>query len=128
MPPFVMTDDYTVSFVHLSAGARPSTEWTGFFGQVQDAEGNPLSGVALIVLYPGAKPVELEGVPTSPIVRTDADGNYEIRLADAPLADTWSILVLTEDGTPASDFLTFRTDENTESGIQQIQVIWQELP
>ncbi len=125
---FVMTDNYTVTFKYVSSGARPGTEWTGFFGQVLDAEGNPLAGVPLIVLYPDGTPVELEGVPTSPIVRTDAGGNYEIRLANAPIADTWSILVLADDGRPASDFLTFRTDLNTEIGIQQIQVLWQELP
>jgi hypothetical protein len=128
VPPFVMTDSYTPTFELLSAGARPSTEWTGFFGQVLDAQGNPLSGVSLIILYPGGKPVDLVDVPTSPIVKTDADGSYEIRLADAPLADTWSILVLTDDGYPASDFYTFETDENTETGIQQIQVMWQKMP
>lgn len=127
-PPFVMTDDYTVTFVFQSAGGRPSSEWTGFFGQVLDAEGNPLSGVPLIVLHPDGKPVELVGVPTSPVVKTDADGNYEIRLADGPYADSWNILVLTEDGYPASDVLTFETDENTETGFQQFQVIWQQLP
>lgn len=127
-PAFVMTDDYTVTFRYLSAGARPSSEWTGFFGQVLDAEGNPLPGVPLIILYPDGRPVELEGIPTSPIVKTDADGSYEIRLADAPLAGSWSILVLTDDGHPASDFLTFQTDENTGTGIQQIQVLWQQVP
>jgi hypothetical protein len=120
-----MADDYTVAYTLVSAGARPSTEWTGFFGQVLDADGDPLADVPLVVLYPGGTPVELEGVPTSPILRTDDEGTYEFRLADAPLADTWTIVVLDEEGRPASDFMTFRTDKDTKAGIQQIQVIWE---
>jgi hypothetical protein len=127
-PPFVMTDTYPILFTYESAGARPSTEWTGFFGDVLAADGEPLADVSLVVLHPGGVPVELEGVPTSPLVKTGADGSYEIRLADGPYADTWSLVVVTPDGLPASEFLTFRTDTDTEAGVQQIQVIWQEVP
>ena len=127
-PAFVMTDTYPILFTYESAGARPSTEWTGFFGQVLAANGDPLADVSLIVLYPGGVPVELEGVPTSPLVKTGADGSYEIRLAEGALADTWSLAVVTPDGLPASEFLTFRTDTDTEAGVQQIQVIWREMP
>ncbi len=126
--PFVMTDDYTAVYGLASAGARPSTEWTGFFGQVSDVDGEPVADVPLIVLYTDGTPVELEGVPTSPIVKTDAQGGYEIRLANAPLAGVWSLVVLTEEGHPASDFMTFETDQNSDSGIQQIQVLWQQKP
>ncbi len=104
----------------MSAGARPSAEWTGFFGQVTDAQGNPIPGVPLIVWY-------ADGVAASPVVRTDADGNYEIRLANKPLAGVWSIQVLTDDMQAASKLQTFRTDENTETGIQNIQVLWQKV-
>ncbi len=106
-------------YVFVSAGARPGTEWTGFFGTVQDASGAPLSGVPLIVWQPN-------GQPASPVIETDEDGYYEIRLDDVPLAGTWTIQVLTEDGQPASELVTFQTDENTETGIQQIQVLWQQ--
>lgn len=126
--PFVMTDDYTVLYELVSAGARPSTEWTGFFGQVLDAAGEPMPGVPLVVLYTDGAPVELAGVPTSPRVETDAQGAYEIRLAQAPLDGVWSLVVLTEEGRPASDFMTFETDLNSDTGIQQIQVIWQQKP
>jgi hypothetical protein len=119
--PPVMLDTDTPAFEFVSAGARPGVEWTGLFGQVVDSEGNPLPGIPLAVWYD-------DGTLAADIVRTDDQGNYEIRLADAPLAGTWSIQVLTEDGQPASKLFTFKTDEDTEAGIQQIQVLWQEIP
>jgi hypothetical protein len=119
-PPVMLdTDDPAFSFV--SAGARPSVDWTGFFGQVVDSEGNPLADVDLIVWYD-------DGTPASDVVKTDTNGDYEVRLAEGPLAGTWSIQVLAEDGQPASKLFTFRTDENTEAGVQQIQVLWQKMP
>lgn len=111
----------TPLYVFQSAGARPGADWTGFFGTVQDASGDPVAGVPLIVWYP-------EGTPASAVVETDQDGYYEIRLADLPHTGTWTLQVLTEDGQPASELVTFQTDENTESGIQQIQVLWQQVP
>jgi hypothetical protein len=108
------------AFTLVSAGGRPGAEWTGFFGQVTDAQGKPLSGISVIVWYS-------DGTPASPIVKTDQSGSYEIRLADAPLAGTWTIQLLMDDGQPASQLLTFNTDENTQSGIQQIQVLWQKV-
>jgi hypothetical protein len=108
------------AFTLVSAGARPGAEWTGFFGQVTDPQGKPLSGISVIVWYS-------DGTPASPVVKTDQSGGYEIRLADAPLAGTWTIQLLTEDGQPASQLFTFNTDENAESGVQQIQVIWQKV-
>jgi hypothetical protein len=130
MAPPAMLDTDTPLFEMVSAGARPSTEWTGFFGQVLDAQETPLAGASLIVWYPdpegiAAEPVDGTG---SPVVRTDASGSYEIRLADAPYAGTWSIQVLTDEGQPASKLFTFQTDEDTEAGVQQIQVIWKKLP
>jgi hypothetical protein len=120
VPSLIMTGTDTPTFDFVSAGARPSDEWTGFFGQVTDAQGNPLPDVPLIVWYP-------DGVAASPVVRTDADGNYEIRLANGVLAGVWSIQVLTDDMQAASKLQTFRTDENTETGIQNIQVLWQKV-
>jgi hypothetical protein len=117
VPP-VMLDTDTPAFEFVSAGARPGVDWTGFFGQVVDASGQPLADVPLIIWYD-------DGTPASDVVRTDSNGNYEIRLADAPLAGTWSVQVLTGDGQAASKLFTFETDENTQSGIQQIQVLWQ---
>lgn len=117
----VMSDTDDPAFEFVSAGARPSVEWTGFFGQVLDANEQPLSGVAVIVWY-------RDGQPAASPVQTDESGYYEIRLADATLAGTWTIQVLTADGQPASKLFTFQTDENTETGIQQIQVIWQRVP
>jgi hypothetical protein len=108
----------TAQYIFSSAGARPGADWTGFFGTVQDASGAPLAGVALIVWY-------RDGQPASPVVETDGDGYYEIRLADLPLAGVWTLQVLTEGGQPASELVTFQTDENVETGIQQIQVLWQ---
>jgi hypothetical protein len=35
---------------------------------------------------------------------------------------------LTDDYQPASKLFSFDTDENTETGIQQIQVIWKQVP
>jgi len=116
----VMADTDNPIFDFVSAGARPSSEWTGFFGQVTDAQGKPVPGVPLIVWYP-------DGVAASPVVKTDADGNYEIRLAEKPLAGVWSIQVLTDDLQTASKLQTFRTDENTETGIQNIQVLWKKV-
>jgi len=120
-PTLVMADTDTPLFDFVSAGARPSAEWTGFFGQVTDAQGKPLPGVPLVVWSAG-------GVAASPVVKTDADGNYEIRLAEKPLAGVWSIQVLTDDLQAASKLQTFQTDENTETGIQNIQVLWQQVP
>jgi hypothetical protein len=114
-----MHDTDTPIFSLESAGARPSPEWTGFFGQVKDAQADPLSGVLVIVWYG-------DGTAASPIVRTDKSGNYEVRLADAPLAGSWSIQLLAHDGQPASKLFTFNTDENSDTGVQQIQVIWQQ--
>ena len=68
------------------------------------------------------------GTPASGVVQTDETGYYEIRLADAPLAGVWSIQLLTDDWRPASKLFTFETDENTDTGIQQIQVIWKQVP
>jgi hypothetical protein len=97
---------------------------------VLDAQGKPLAGVPLIVWYPDPQGIPAEPVdhPGSPVLRTDKDGNYEIRLADAPYAGTWSIQVLTDDGQPASKLFTFQTSDNTKTGLQQIQVIWKKLP
>ncbi len=116
----VMADTDTPIFGFVSAGARPSAEWTGFFGQVTDAQGKPIPGVPLIVW-------SADGVAASPVVKTDADGYYEIRLADKPLAGVWSIQVLTDDLQVASKLQAFRTDENTDTGIQNIQVLWQKV-
>jgi hypothetical protein len=116
----VMSDTDTPLFSFESAGARPGVQWTGFFGQVFDSQGNPMPGASLIVWY-------RDGTPASRVVKTDDTGTYEIRLADAPLAGTWSIQVLTDDWQPASKLFTFTTDENTETGIQQIQVIWRRV-
>lgn len=113
------TDDPIYEFV--SAGARPSTDWTGFFGQVLDATGNPVAGVPVVVWY-------RDGQPAGDPVETGADGFYEIHLADAPLAGGWSVQVLTADYQPASKLATFETDEDTAQGVQQIQVIWQASP
>ncbi len=121
LPPLVMADTDTPAFDYDGAGARPGLEWTGFFGQVVDADGNPLPGVPVIVWY-------RDGQPAADPTPTDQDGNYQIVLADAPLAGTWTIQLLTEDGQPASKLFTFETNENTETGIQQIQVLWKQKP
>ena len=117
----VMLDTETPLFGFESAGARPSEEWTGFFGQVSNVQGEPLAGVAVVVWYS-------DGTLAEDVVRTDDSGSYEIRLAEAPLKGTWSIQLLTDDGQPASKLFSFNTDEDTQAGVQQIQVIWQELP
>jgi hypothetical protein len=117
----VMADTNTPTFDLGSAGARPSQEWTGFFGWVLNRDENPVQGIWIIVWY-------VDGQPASPPVQTDKDGYYEISLADAPLAGTWTIQVLNSDGSPASKLFTFQTDENTETGIQQVQVDWRQIP
>ena len=121
LSPPVMSDTDTPIFDFESAGARPGKEWTGFFGQVLDTAGNPVAGVPVIIWY-------RDGQPASETVQTDQDGYYEIVLADAPLTGMWTIQLLTGDGYPASKLFTFQTDEDTETGIQQIQVMWQEIP
>lgn len=121
LPPLVMSDTDTPVFDFESAGARPGVEWTGFFGQVFDTEGNPVEGVPVIVWY-------RDGQAASEPTPTDQDGSYEIVLAEAPLAGTWTIQLLTEDGYPASKLFTFQTDEDTKTGIQQIQVLWRQIP
>jgi len=120
-PPLTMSDTDTPIFDFESAGARPGVDWTGFFGNVLDTADNPVAGVPVIVWY-------RDGQPASSPLQTDQDGYYEILLADAPLAGMWTIQLLTEDGYPASKLFTFETDENTETGIQQVQVMWQEIP
>jgi hypothetical protein len=115
----VMQDTENPIYEFQGAGARPGVEWTGFFGQVLDAAGDPAPGVPVVVWYP-------EGQPATDPVDTDADGYYEIHLAEAPFAGTWSIQLLTDDYQPASKLFTFRTDEDTEQGVQQVQVLWQE--
>jgi hypothetical protein len=125
-PPFtasapVMKDTDTPIFDFESAGARPSVQWTGFFGQVYDTTGSPLRGISVILWY-------RDGQAASPITQTNEDGYYEIHLAEAPLAGIWTIQLLTDDGEPASKLFTFETDENTETGIQQIQVMWKQIP
>lgn len=108
-------------FEFKSAGARPGSDWTGFFGQVLDAQGKPLSGVSVIVW-------KADRTPAASIVKTDTAGTYEIRLGTGALAGEWSIQVLTDDLQPASNMQAFRTDTNTVTGIQQIQVVWQQVP
>jgi hypothetical protein len=120
-PPLTMSDTDTPIFDFESAGARPGVAWTGFFGNVLDTADNPVAGVPVIVWY-------RDGQPASSPIQTDQDGYYEILLADAPLAGMWTIQLLTEDGYPASKLFTFETDENTETGIQQVQVMWREIP
>lgn len=121
MSALMMSDTDEPAFEFVSAGARPSVEWTGFFGQVLDAGDRPISGVPIVVWFRDGEP---EGLP----VRTDQDGYYEIRVADAPVAGTWTIQVLTAEGGPASKLFTFQTDVDTANGIQQIQVIWKQVP
>ncbi len=116
-----MQDTDTPAFGLDSAGARPSAEWTGFFGQVLDSAGTPLPGVSVIVWY-------RDGQPAAPVAKTNQDGQYEIRLADAPLAGTWTLQLLTDDNQPASKLFTFQTNDNTETGIQQVQAIWKQVP
>jgi uncharacterized GH25 family protein len=116
-----MSDTDAPRFDFDGAGARPAEEWTGFFGNVVDAAGNPLAGVPVIIWY-------RDGQPASGPILTDQDGYYEIILAEAPLVGMWTIQVLTEDGYAASKLFSFNTDENTEAGIQQIQVNWREIP
>ncbi len=117
----VMKDTDTPIFGFESAGARPSVQWTGFFGQVLDSAGNPMPGIPVVVWY-------RDGQLASPITQTNEDGNYEIHLAEAPLAGTWTIQLLTDENEPASKLFTFETDVNTETGIQQIQVMWKQIP
>lgn len=117
----LMLDTEEPAFSFEGAGGRPSVEWTGFFGQVLDSAGEPLEGVSVIVWY-------RDGTSASSIVKSDEAGTYEIRLADAPLAGQWSIQLLADDYQPASKIFSFDTDENTETGIQQIQVIWKQMP
>lgn len=120
-PSLSMSDTDTPLFDFESAGARPGPDWTGFFGQVSDQSGGPVPGVSVIVWY-------VDGQPASPVVQTNEEGSYEIRLADAPLAGTWSIQLLNDDLSPASKLFTFQTDDIPETGIQQIQVLWKESP
>jgi hypothetical protein len=129
LPPPVMSDPAEPLFDLQSAGGRPSTEWTGFFGQVLDASGQPLAGVPLILWYPDPEgnPVELVGTPDPPVVRTAEDGSYELRIADAPFAGLWTIQVLSDEGQGASKLFTFETSDDPEKGFQQIQVIWQRV-
>lgn len=117
----MMKDTDTPIFDFVSAGARPSVQWTGFFGQVLDSTGSPLTGISVVIWY-------RDGQAASPITQTDEGGYYEIHLAEAPLAGIWTIQLLADDGEPASKLFTFETDENTETGIQQIQVMWKQLP
>ena len=116
-----MEDTDAPLFEFDSAGARPSEEWTGFFGQVLDAGGGSVANVSVVVWY-------RDGTPASPVVQTDETGYFEIRLADAPLAGIWSVQLLTDDWRPASKLFTFETDENTDAGIQQLQVMWKQVP
>ena len=116
----IMTNTNNPIFDFASAAARPSAEWTGFFGQVTDAQGAPIPNVPLIVWDSG-------GAAASEVVRTDTNGNYEIKLADGVRAGVWSIQVLTDDMQAASKLQTFRTDENSETGIQNIQVLWKKV-
>jgi hypothetical protein len=117
----VMEDTDAPLYDFDTAGARPSVEWTGFFGQVLDVAGDAVANVSVVVWY-------RDGTPASGVVATDETGTYEIRLADAALAGVWSIQLLTDDWHPASKLYTFETDENTEAGIQQIQVVWKQVP
>jgi hypothetical protein len=116
-----MSDTDAPIYDVASAGARPGAEWTGFFGQVQDSADTPVGGVQVIIWY-------RDGQPASPATPTGSDGSYEIWLAEASLAGDWTIQLLNDDGSPASKLFTFQTDENTETGIQQIQVIWKQIP
>jgi hypothetical protein len=117
----VMQDTDAPRFDFNGAGARPSVEWTGFFGEVADTAGAPVEGVTVIIW-------DEFGQPAVQPVQTDGSGLYEIRLADAPYAGLWSIQLLSADNQPASRYFSFRTDEDTQSGVQQIQVLWKEVP
>ncbi len=120
-PPLEMQYTETPAFEAESAGVRPAIEWTGFFGQVVDADGNPVPGV-LVIVWDG------EGKPFDDPILTDQDGNYEIVVAYAAEADTWFVQLLTEDGQPASNPFGFDTDTNTETGAQQGQILWKQVP
>lgn len=130
MQPPVMIDPAEPLFDLQAAGGRPSTEWTGFFGQVLDASGSPLAGVPLILWNTDAEgiPVELVGAPDSPVVRTAPDGSYEMRVAQVPYRGIWTIQVLTAEGEGASKLFTFETSNDPDQGFQQIQVNWQQIP
>ena len=109
-PIMLNTDEPIYEFV--SAGARPGKEWTGFFGVVQDAQGNPVGGVPVIIWY-------RDGTPASPVVKTDDSGSYEIRLADAPLAGEWSIQLLIDDGQPASKSCRFGGTDRLQLRVER---------
>lgn len=117
----IMQDTDTPLYDFVSAGARPAVDWTGFFGKVEDTAGAPVQGLTVIVW-------DESGRPTVPPVKTDPAGAYEVRLADGPRAGLWSIQLLTNDNRPASHAFSFRTDTDTQGGIQQIQVLWKEIP
>lgn len=122
-PTLVMADPETPLYDIDDTGAMTSTLWTGFLGQVLDAQDRPLAGVPLIVW--AAEPA---GSPASPVIETDATGSYEIRLAAGPAAGAWSIQVLTADWRPASRLQTFYTGGDVDSGVQHIWVVWKQVP
>jgi hypothetical protein len=95
--------------------AGPSCDWTGFFGTVRDAAGQPLAGVQVGIWD--------ESNSLVAISISGPDGKYERQLSATPLAGIWTLRVLV-DGKPASEPYAFRTDGDCRSGRQRFQIDW----
>lgn len=103
---------YNLTFM----GGRPNCVHTGVGGVIRDHDGVPVAGVQ-VRLWNSAASSWISSA-------SDVDGQYEIIVADEPVADTWTVCVM-EGGQPISPFYSFRTSPGCVNGLQEYRVDWQ---
>jgi hypothetical protein len=118
-PPVPVTEPAPAYQLRDAPLAGPDCDWTGFFGTVWDATGQPQAGVQIGIWD--------ENDNLIAISISGPDGKYERQISEKPLAGTWALRVLV-DGGPASDSYAFRSDEDCRSGQQRFQIDWEQKP
>jgi len=97
-------------------GARPNCASTGVIGVVRDEDGMPVQGVQVQVQNSAGKSW------TSSL--SDVDGQYEITMANGPVADIWTAYVVGGDQ-PVSPSYSFQTSSGCVNGLQEYKIDWQ---
>jgi tetratricopeptide (TPR) repeat protein len=100
----------------LSMGARPNCAVTKVGGVIKDGDGLPVTGVRV-----GLENSSGKLRTSSP---SDVDGQYQITVANEPVADTWMVYIV-QGKEPLSLSYSFQTSSGCVNGLQEYRVDWQ---
>lgn len=86
--------------------------WSSIAGTVTDSGGDALDGYRLRISGDGLNETVFSGA-----ARTFGPGGYELPLADAPVADQYTIQLFSPEGAPLSDVVTVETRATCEENV-----------